>query len=210
MEKPTHFVEARILPLDGDLLSRGDMAFVTSRIMSAVHLAVVSGLKLAVSFPEFQEKLDRDAETKEIKLAGTGSIVRFFGSMNDLMSFIVRPDFACLIGEAACRINGAMPIREVPTLVAWEIYYRNRAIERGFDGFINREGRRLERLGLTIDKVKNRRLHDVADRSHFAHFNMTSSSTGQKYSVFLSRKDVIEYTPGALTTHGLGVSVPVF
>jgi len=209
MEKPTHYVEARILPLDGDLLSRGDMAFVTSRIMTAVHLAIVSGLKIAVSFPEFQQKFARDSETKEVKLAGTGSIIRFFGSMNDLMSFIVRPDFARLIGEAACRLNGATPIREVPSLVAWEIYRRNRAVERDCEGFVARAGRRRERRGLPVVPFEGEQ-HSVANRAHYAHFNIASTSTGQKFSVFLDREDVLEFTSGGLSTYGLGVSVPVF
>lgn len=210
MEKPTHYVEARILPLDGDLLSRGDMAFVTSKIMTAVHLAIVDGLKIAVSFPEFQKTLVRNQETKELKLAGTGSIVRFFGSVTDLMSLVVRPDFAYLIGAGACRMKGPAPFHEVPSFVAWEIYHRDRKIERGFEGFSLREARRVEKHGISGVDRKAPLHQNVADRSHFAHFNVSSSSTGQKFSVFLDREDADEFVPGKLTTYGLGIAVPVF
>lgn len=212
MEKPTHYVEARILPLDGDLLSRGDMAFVTSRIMSAVHLAIVDGLKIAVSFPEFQQKFERNPETGETKMAGTGSIVRFFGTMNDLMSFIVRQDFARLVGEAACRLTGASPIREVPVMVAWGLFKRDRSIEKSFEGFVERENRRFERIGFPdLEKIKKpRSIKEFADRTHFAHFNATSSSTGQKFSIFLRREILNDFSSRELNTYGLNVSVPIF
>ena len=208
MEKPTHYVEARILPLDGELLSRGDMAFVTTRIMTALHRAIVDGLKIAVSFPEFQERLERDAETKEVKLAGTGKIVRFFGSMNDLLAFIVRPDVASLIGEAACRLSGATPIREVPSYVAWETYSRDRAIERRFPGFLDRLNRRRVKRGNEV--LAPEEAADDSHRSHHAHFNISSSSTGQRFSIFLRRNDVSDFTPARLSTYGIGVPVPVF
>lgn len=208
MDKPTHYVEARILPLDGQLLSRGDMAFVTSRIMSAVHLAIVSGLNISVSFPEFREKLVRNNDGQEVQLAGIGKTIRFFGSMNELMAFIVRPDFACLIGEAACRLVGSMPIREIPQMVSWEIYSRNRKVERTFAGFVERANRRNHKNGRKLIDVgaDNSNKH----RSHHAHFNVSSSSTGQKFCVFLDREDVNEFLPGTLSSYGIGVGVPVF
>jgi CRISPR-associated endoribonuclease Cas6/Csy4 subtype I-F len=197
MEAPTHYVEATILPLDSVQLSGADISFATTAIMGCVHLAIVEGAEIAVSFPKM---------SSDQKVATTGSVVRIFGSVLDLAKLLARKDFASLNAGGMFRL-GKESIRIVPSDVQWEIYRRDRSVERSFDGFNAREVRHCENKGLPqamADRPKMRR-----DRLPFV--RMKSASTGEnRFSLFIRRQSADAFVSGKPSTYGLGVAVPAF
>ena len=197
MEAPTHYVEATILPLDSAQLSGADISFATTAIMGCVHLAIVEGAEIAVSFP----KMSSDEE-----VTTTGSVVRIFGSVLDLAKLLARKDFASLNAGGMFRL-GKESIRTVPADVKWETYRRDRSVERSFDGFAAREARRLEGKGRSeawAARPKTR-------REKLPFVTMKSASTGEnRFSIFIRRQEETSFISGKPSTYGLGVSVPAF
>lgn len=217
MEKPTHYVEARILPLDGEMPSRGDSAFVMSRIMTSVHLSIVEGAEIAVSFPNYRTKAKVDENGIVIEPTGPGNVVRIFGDMMALVSFISRPDFAQLVGSAGCAI-GKNPIKPVPEKVSWEKFSRNRRSERATDGGVRRITERLSRkaaegrLDVTAEEIEDRgrsiRARGSKRMPPFVHLD--SASTQKRFRLFIDRDDVPRFDQGKVSSYGLGVAVPAF
>lgn len=217
MKQPTHYVEARILPLDSEMPSSGDMAFVMSRIMTSVHLSIVEGAELAVAFPNYRTKADVDAKGVVVAPMGPGNVVRIFGDMMALVSFISRPDFAQLVGAAGCAI-GKNPIKTVPENVRWEKFSRNRGSERATDGGVRRIAERLTRkaaegrVAATPEQIEDRcrsiRAKGSKRMPPFVHLH--SASTQKRFRLFLDREQVSGFESGRVTSYGLGVAVPAF
>ncbi|MDW9478893.1 type I-F CRISPR-associated endoribonuclease Cas6/Csy4 [Sinorhizobium meliloti] len=196
MEKPAHYIEATILPLDGTEPSRADIAFATSSIMRCVHLVIVEGAEVAVSFP--QMTVD--------EVTSTGAVVRIFGSVLDLAKLLARPDFASLNAGGMFRL-GKEAIRPVPNAVVWETYRRVRSVERTFEGFGQREARRRERM----EDAASRDARPKQKREKTAFINMRSSSTGDhRFSLFIGKASAGGFIAGKPNSYGLGVTVPSF
>lgn len=196
MEKPTHYIEATILPLDGTQPSRADIAFATSSIMRCVHMVIVEGAEVAVSFP--QMTVD--------EVTSTGPVVRVFGSVLDLAKILARPDFASLNAGGLFRL-GKEAIRSIPESVDWETYRRIRSVERTFSGFERREeARRKQR-----QEGSARGIRPKQKREKMAFINMRSSSTGDhRFSLFIGKTSVDDFVAGKPNSYGLGVTVPAF
>jgi CRISPR-associated endoribonuclease Cas6/Csy4 subtype I-F len=217
MEKPTHYVEARILPLDSEMPSSGDMAFVMSRIMTSVHLSIVEGAEIAVSFPKYRTKAKLDDKGVVVEPTGPGNVVRIFGDMMALVSFISRPDFAQLVGSAGCSI-GKNPIKPVPEDVSWEKFSRNRSSERGTDGGVRRIVDRLARkvaqgtLDISPEEIEDRgrSIRAKGSKRMPPYVHLDSVSTQKRFRLFIDRSDVLAFDQGAPTSYGLGVAVPAF
>jgi CRISPR-associated protein Cas6/Csy4, subtype I-F/YPEST len=217
MDKPTHYVEIRVLPLDGEMLSGGDVALVTAKIMAAVHLHIVDGHDIAVSFPKYQTKTVKDDNGRVMETVGTGNLIRVFGDANALMAFVVRPDVAHLIGAAACSV-GKAPIKSVPETSEWEVFSRFRGAERDTAAYIERSGRRLasrieagrSKMGMSDLAVRAEKLSQDLGRKLPPYVNMESSSTGKRFRLFVDRKSVSEFVSKKPSTYGLGVTVPRF
>ena len=218
MDKPTHYVEVRILPLDGDKLSGGDVALVTTKVMTAIHLHIVEGHQVAVSFPNLRVTPLKDPRGNVSEPMGTGNIIRVFGDAMSLMSLLVRQDFAFLIGAAACSV-GKQAIREVPPVSTWEIYERDRRTERETPAYVERSGQRL--LGrIASGRSPGRTASDVRERADKLaeksatrlppYVHIASSSTGQQFRIFLRREASEEFRSAPVSTYGLGVPVPSF
>lgn len=217
MDQPTHYVEVRVLPLDGDTLSGGDVAFVTSRIMSCVHRHIVEGSELAVAFPKYCTTPSKAKEGAAAETIGTGQIIRLFGDFNALMSFVVRPDFAQLIGGAACSV-GKAPIKQVPQNAQWEVFSRNRSVERRTEAYVERACTRLATrvenvVGLpSVDEFRERVEKEAQlPKSKLLPFvQMDSASTKRRFKLFIERKPAEGFIPKAPSTYGLGVTIPSF
>lgn len=217
MEKPTHYIEVRILPLDGSLPSGGDIAFVTARIMACVHLHIVEGNEIAVNFPDMQTEPLKNECGNVIAAIGTGNIVRIFGNPMALMGFLVRPDFAQLLGGAACSV-GKVPVKEVPADTSWEVISRNRAEERNTEAFAIRSTRRLRQRietgvsNLTEEQLDARlqKLSKPKKKKHPPYVFVDSASTGKRFRLFLNREAADKKYVGSLNSYGLGVVVPAF
>ena len=197
MEAPTHYIETTILPLDGTAPSRADIAFATTAIMSCVHLVIVEGAEVSVSFPKMSVN---DSATT------TGSVIRVFGSVLDLAKLLARQDFASLNAGGMFRL-GRESIRPVPNDVSWEIYKRDRSNERKFDGFREREARYVERnpsAKWRLDRPKQ-----GGEKTAF--IAMRSASTGDKrFALFVKRVAADGFVSVKPNTYGLGVAVPAF
>lgn len=197
MDIPTHYIEATILPLDGPQPSRTDIAFATTAIVGCVHLAIVEGADIAVSFPRM---------TVEDGVTTTGSVIRVFGSVLDLAKLLARQDFASLNAGGMFRL-GKESIRTVPSSVAWETYRRVRSVERTFEAFSAREARYCERKEGREWRVERPR----EKRERLPFINMRSSSTGhQRFSLFIRKEPSTEFISGKPSTYGFGVTVPAF
>lgn len=217
MDKPTNYVEVRVLPLDGDALSGGDVAFVTTRIMAAVHLHIVEGNEVAVAFPYYRTKALKSEKGDLVETVGTGSMLRIFGDSNSLMSFLVRPDFAQLIGGAACSV-GKNPIRTVPEDANWEIFSRNRCIERKTPSYIERSATRLEaraesgrgKSTTVARQVRHETLAEASETRLPPYVQMDSLSTSKRFRLFINRDVADHFVAKSPSTYGLGVTVPSF
>lgn len=217
MDKPTHYVEIRVLPLDGDMLSSGDVALVTAKIMASIHLHIVDGHEIAVSFPKLCEKTVRDSKGFVAENVGTGDVIRVFGDAVSLMSLLIRQDFAFLIGAAACSL-GKQALKEVPSNAQWEVYARERSTERQTRSYIERSGQRMARR--IADGRSSKTADDVAERSRQLtsriggklppFVQMASSSTGKRFRLFIERSSVDGFVVATPSTYGLGVPVPKF
>lgn len=197
MEAPTHYIEVTILPLDGTTPSRADIAFATTAIMNCVHLAIVEGAEVSVSFPEMS--VDDGATT-------TGAVIRVFGSVLDLAKLLARQDFASLNAGGMFRL-GRDSIRPVPNDVSWEVYKRDRSNERKFDGFKEREARYVERNPSAKWRLDRPKQH----HEKMAFISMRSASTGDKrFALFIKKAPAETFVSAKPNTYGLGVPVPVF
>lgn len=198
MERPVHYVEVRVLPLDGSAPSGGDVAFVMSKLMHCVHKHIVDGHEVAVSFPEFRTEAGDGG-------LGIGSRIRVFGSHDSLMAILVRKEFAQLVGSAAIS-TGSEPIRSVPEGCRWEIFQRWRSPEKQCEGFVLRAARRkLRRKGEADYPVFHNRKGKLPP-----YFFMDSASTGQRFRIFLKRMEAEGHVPGKVSAYGLGVPVPAW
>jgi len=199
MKKPTHYVEVRILPLDGSVPSGGDVAFVTTKLMRCVHEHIVDGYAVAVSFPELREEPQGNTPI------GTGSRIRIFGDAGALAALLVRQEFAQMVGAAAISV-GASPIREVPGECRWEVLQRWREPEKHCDGFALRAARRKFRR----DGKAEQTVAPKARKKQPPYFIMDSASTGQRFRIFLKRIPAEAHNVGQVNTYGLGVPVPAW
>lgn len=186
----SHFIEAKILPLDPEQPTRSDEAFVMSKIMACVHLHIENGHQVAVSFPGYS-----------MSPPTLGASVRIFGSLADLAALLALPEFAQLIASAACAV-GRLPLREVPENHSWEVFKRDRRPERRFENY---RRKKAERTGRSIDDITP----PQAERTPFTMVRSTSTG-GRTFTMHVRRLEAP--SPGGETAngYGLGSPTPVF
>jgi CRISPR-associated endoribonuclease Cas6/Csy4 subtype I-F len=207
----THYVEARILSLDGVMPSGTDVAFATKKIMEAVHAFNVADRKALVGFPEFAEKPVKGDDGRIVRNVGTGSRIRIFADMGTLLSFLVCPDFARLVGGGACTV-GPVPIKEVPVDCTWEVYTRDRSAEKQTEGFQARAARRRTRRSSIADTVVDEpnELRTMTSTRTPPYVHIDSSSTGQRFRLFIKRAAASDSNATNGAFYGLGLPVPSF
>lgn len=197
MTKYSHYIEGKVIPLltEGSTM-KSDVAFVMSHLLKALHNAIGTGLHLAIAFPDY-------ACRSENASGGLGNKVRVFGNESELVAFIMLPEVAMLIGQAAVNFVGG--IKTVPDDVkAWVIYSRDRRSEKRTDLYKERENSR--RLKKGKDK-----LYAIKKISSVPYINLSSVTTGQRFSLFIGRKVADAYDgTKALSSYGLNVTLPAF
>jgi len=194
----THYIEARVLPLDGASPSRGDAAHVLSLLMSAIHQYILQGNNVAVGFPSKAIVNQTDGD----------NVVRVFGDPNVLMGLFVQQSFAALVGGGAIHL-GQQPIRQVPQDVTWVSYTRNRSAEKSSVGWAIRSDRRFRartgdgnRADERLQKLSER---PVKKRTPFF-VNIGSSTTAQRFRLFVD--ETSSTGPGEARFNNYGLALP--
>jgi CRISPR-associated endoribonuclease Cas6/Csy4 subtype I-F len=197
MSKYSHYIEGKIIPLMAERSTMsGDIAFVMSNLMRAVHNAINAGLHVAIAFPEY----DLPSANER---GGLGKRVRFFGDESDLEEFTRMPDVKMLIGQAAVNISDGVKV--VPDdIKSWCIFKRDRRHERRSEMYKERENRRRA-------KKAGGELYKIRDIDPVPFVKMNSITNGQFFFLYINRITSAGYDhTKTLSSYGLNVTVPVF
>ncbi|MTH95508.1 type I-F CRISPR-associated endoribonuclease Cas6/Csy4 [Roseibium sp. RKSG952] len=216
MEAPKHYIEAKVLPLDGAAPSGGDVAYILSRIMWAVHMHIVEGHQIGITFPQLDPASSKEGEDKFF----LGSRMRLFGTANSLSSLIIRQDFAGLVHGGALTIKGS-GIQDVPAEHGWISFCRDRRTEQNTPAFVERSTQRLlnrsaeGKCKITQTEIKDRRLKLLSRKEGALppYINVGSGSTRRKFRHFLSVQKASGFGDGSITTYGMckpGTAMPSF
>lgn len=191
MTAMTHYIDVKVLPLDPENPSRSDEAFVLSKVVACIHLHIENSHVISIGFPGYS-----------LPGHSLGKVVRVFGEVGELAAFLANPQFAQLIASAACAV-GRSPIKEVPADTAWVVFKRDRMSEKVFSGYAERWKRRREKHGLSTD-------YKAKPVDLMPYVNMTSSSTGRKFPIFVKMEPVDGPMDVLANGYGLNKPVPLF
>lgn len=203
-----HYVEFKG---DAGELSPGDLAHLLSRLVDAVHRinrSLSPDQRLTLAFPR----------ARSGKSAFIGDVVRVFGKEARLREFV-----ASVPVRQICVPGGLTQkrIRPVPDHHEWEIFSRDRREQKATFGFLLRSERRFirkfqERHGrMPSDAELEQRRNSIRrEESGLPFVRLRSSSTGQRFSLFIRRQKCDRPQPGQPNVYGLasaaGCAVPSF
>lgn len=194
MQQWSHYTHLTVLPLEGVAASSSDINLMIEKLMNAVHLAIASGIVVAVGFPDMSNDND---------LPSLGRTIRIFGRQSNLEKLFDFPDFNMLLTSSSISPIDD-PIRITPPASNWEVYKRNRKNDNIGP---SRLRRRLRRSGGELanigEKITIRRKHSAP------YFIASSRSTGQRYSILVNRFQAGSSRENAPDSYGLGAVLPV-
>lgn len=198
----SHYIDIRCLSHDGLETTQSDIAFAMSRMLKVVHSLNAKGKNVAIDLPGM--------------LAGgrkpsLGTVFRIFGNEGSLAEFIQHDAIKGLSIADGIKTDG---IRAVPHGHGWGACIRDRGSDRNRLGWIARSQRRLERRArergdderkMAALKERHSKLSARANlgRTPLPFVNVTSRSTGQKFTIHVRREIVDGGSVGKFDSYGL-------
>jgi CRISPR-associated endoribonuclease Cas6/Csy4 subtype I-F len=210
----SHYIDLRCGPPVN--LGRAEIGHVMSALFHALHMA---RLNLKRDYPVAFAELEETPKNPSRKPLFIGSVIRVFGSPEDLSALLSDEGVRHFIDMAMAAVGGPQP---VPPGTSTAIFQRVRRDDLSAGASDRKDRRTLARMAagksrMTDEALENRRNLDRlkdAQGPRYAYLSIPSLSTRQRrIPIFISKTRDAGASTGTVNSHGLsvgGYAVPDF